>query len=450
MTNGQSNTHNSYARHAKLTLRLSIPVIIGQMGHVLMGQIDNIMIGDLGYTYLSAASLANSIFILLFVFGIGISFAISPLVAEAKASGKHEACAAYLKQGVWIGWITGLVLVLAISLSIYALPYLDQPPQDVELATTYMILLGISALPNVLFLIYKHFADGLSATRPAMVVTLLALLVNTFANWLLIYGNWGFPRLELIGAGYATLISRIFMYGAMYFYVRKARLTRQYRFQGSFWHWDSSVIKRLLNIGLPSGFQYFFEVGAFSGAAIMVGKLGMADRAAHQIAIGTATVTYMVVMGISSGATIRVGTAFGLGNREEVRRAGLSGIGLGAGFMFLAALMLVIFRYPIARIYVDDIGVIATAANLLMIAALFQIFDGIQAVALGALRGIQDVNIPTLITLFAYWGVALPTGYLMAFVWGVGLNGVWYSLVIGLLLAAIFLTTRFLMLVRRL
>lgn len=433
----------SYLPHLRQTTQLSVPVMIGQLGNVMMMVIDNVMIGELGYQPLSASALANSVFFIIAVLGMGVAFAVSPLVAEANAAGDNQKCSQYLGQGVWVGVSTGVLLGGLIFLSSYGFVFLEQPPEDVRLAGSYTRILSVSMLPMMLFLMLKHFADGLSLTRVAMQVTLLGLLFNTFANWLLIFGNWGFPQLALDGAGYATLSSRSLMMILMWGYIVVYPKLRRY-WQAIRWYpVDLKVVRKILAIGLPSGFQYFFEVGAFAGAAVMVGWLGIAERAAHQIVLNMASISYMVVSGIAAGASIRVGISLGKRNFGDLRLAGFAGIFLGAVFMLMAALIFIWGKKVLPALYVDDPQVIALAGPLMLIAGLFQLFDGIQAVGIGILRGLQDVNTPTLITFVSYWGVGLPLAYLMGFVWEGSVNGVWYGLTASLLFASILLTIRF-------
>lgn len=441
----------SYRKHLKATLNISIPVIIGQLGHVMMGVIDNMMIGDVSYVHLSAASLANGVFFMITIIGLGVAMILAPLVAEAESSGNQRNASLYLQQGLAIALGLSAIMMVLNHFSIDLLPFMDQPAEDVRLASSYMEIIGFSILPFMVFFIGKSFVDGLSLTRPAMYVTLLGLGFNIFANWLLIYGNWGFPRLELDGAGIGTLSARTFMAILMTIYIFKAARFKKYRlpWEGLDWH----VIKKILKLGIPSGMQWFFEVGAFVGATVMIGWIGQEERAAHQIAISLASVTFMFVTGFSAGASIRVGNALGQKDWINVRRAGNSGLILAIGFMTIAATTFVIARDwlpqlflevdPSAPMLMNNAEVLRFASYLMLIAAFFQLFDGVQAVAAGILRGIQDVKIPTLITLIAYWVVSLPLSYLFAFTFEWELYGVWYAFVCGLMVSAVLLSSRF-------
>jgi len=438
-----------YASHVKATIQLSFPVVIAQLGNVLMGFIDNLMIGELGYVPLSASSLANGFFIIIVIIGIGITMAISPLVAEAHGAEREDLIGDYLRNGTAVGVGCGVVLGLMVLFLTELMPYLDQPPEDVALAMPYTRILSASTLPMMVFLAYKQFTDGLSRTRVAMYVTLIGLLANTFINWLLIYGNWGLPRLELNGAGIGTLISRTIMAVLMGLYILKSPRFQAYGVISGWNRFKGRYIVRILKLGIPSGFQYFFEAGAFVGAALMVGWIGSAERAAHQIVIQMASITFMVVIGISAGATIRVGNNLGRKNWLEVQRAGLAGVYLSAAFMTCSAITFYLTRYYLPQWFVDETFVIEIAASLMIFAAFFQLFDGIQAVAVGILRGIQDVRIPTLITFIAYWVVNLPLGYALGFIFDFGVQGVWVSFSISLFIASVLLTGRFVRITRR-
>ena len=439
-----------YGHHFRRTMTLAVPVVIGQLGFVMMGVIDTLMIGQLGAVPLSASALSNAVFFILTVVALGITFAISPLVAEADAAGQPQRCGAYLRQGVWVGIGSSILICLLVLGANLLLPYTDQPAEDLPLAQSYLHLLTLSIPPMILFMVYKQFTDGLSLVIPAMMVTLLGLGFNTLANWLLIFGKWGFPAIGLDGAGWGTLASRVFMLVLMAGYVVYAPRFRQYQPQMRWREFEGKVIRKIVLIGLPSGLQYFFEVGAFGGAVIMIGWLGTDARAAHQIVLNLASVSYMVVSGISAAAAIRVGNELGRRDPVNLRRAGLTGIYLALVFMSGSAVAFLAGRYALPGLYTQDPAVLETCAGLMIIAAFFSLFDGVQAVAIGVLRGMQDVIIPTIISFFAYWLITFLVGYTLSFPLGLGVKGMWYSFLCSLGTAAIALTWRFLRLSRQL
>ncbi|MEZ4684593.1 MAG: MATE family efflux transporter [Bacteroidia bacterium] len=442
-----------YAVHLRETLYLSVPVIIGQLGQVMMGVIDTKMIGALGPVPISAASLAHAMHILVIIISFGVCFMMASLSAEAKAQNNQSYLASLFKQGIITAILLGLVIMPINYFAAELFYVMDQPVSDIEPASSYLRILSWSIIPAIVFLMAKSFVDGLSITKPAMYVTLVGLVLNVGANWVLIYGKFGFPRLELDGAGYGTVFSRTVMALIMVGYVFWHKKLKSYT-SGS-WRAQWQVIRRVLKLGIPAGFQYLFEVGAFAGAAFLIGYLGSLPRAAHQVVITIASITFMVALGISSGASIRVGDAFGRKNIREMRRAGFAGLMLVVGFMGLMAVLFVILKEALPSLFLvlekgadaqqiaQQQEVLEMASGLMLLAALFQIFDGAQAVGLGILRGIQDTFIPTLITFVIYWIIALPLAGLFAFVFDWGLNGVWIALVLSLVLAGTMHTWRF-------
>ena len=430
-------------KHITATIKLAYPVIIGQLGIVMMGVVDSLMVGKLGPAPLAAASLGNGMTFIILIIGIGLSLAVTPLVAIAVGAGKFEDCGIYFRQSLLVNSVFSVLISLGIFFGAELLQYFDQPLEVETQAVSYMRIIGLSSVPLMLFQTYKQFIEGLSVMRPAMIITLVANLVNAFANWIFIFGNLGFPALELDGAGWATFASRVFMAFGLLIYVMNKNSFHKYDVSFHFRSINWPVIKKILSLGLPSGFQYFFEVGAFSFAVIMVGWLGTNQLAAHQIAINLAAISFMAVLGISVAGSIRVGNAVGMKDIAETRKAGFTALLLGASVMLFSGLIFIVFRNFLPTLYVNNEIVISYASSLLIIAALFQLSDGIQAVGIGILRGLTDVKIPTAITFIAYWIVGLPVGYLLAFNLDYGVQGVWVGLLLGLTTSAILLTIRF-------
>lgn len=433
----------SYKNHIKEILQLAYPVSIGQIGYIMMGVVDSAMVGQIGYKYLAAASLANGLFFLTLVFGLGISYAVTPLVAISIGAQDNVTVTRLFKQSFYINFITGLILAVATYFFADIIYVLGQSEEVTELAVPYTRVLGLSMMPIMVFQSYKQFIEGMSFMRPAMVITILANVVNALANWIFIYGNLGFPRLELNGAGLATFTSRSFMMIALIMFLAKSKQFANYDLKILPIRLDKTLINKLLNLGLPSGMQYFFEVGAFVFAAFMIGWIGPKDLAAHQIAISIASITYMIVLGISASAAIKVGNYVGRGDIIETRKAGFTALLLGGLFMLGCAVLLILFKSYLPLLFVDEVDVIAIASSLLVIAAFFQLFDGVQAVGLGVLRGLTDVKIPTVITFVSYWIIGLPFGYVIAFHFNMGVIGVWIGLSIGLAASATMLSLRF-------
>ena len=434
---------NEYKLHLKNTLKLAYPVIIGQLGFIMMGVVDSIMVGELGAIPLAAASIANGLFMFIFVIGLGVSFAITPLVAIAVGAKKFNDCGVIFRQALLVDMVLGIILLIMAYIGADLIQFFDQPKEVVGLATSYGKLLAYSIVPAMLFQTYKQFIEGLSVMKPAMVIVLLANIINAFINWLLIYGNLGLPALGLDGAGWATFTSRMFMAFVLVWYVMQSNSFKKFDVTLHFKSINFKMINKLLGLGLPSAVQYVFEVGAFFFAVIMVGWLGTKQLAAHQIALNLASISFMTALGVSAAGGIRVANGVGKKDITEVRRAGFSAIIMGGLIMACFGIIFIALRNFLPALYIDDISVVSIASTLLIIASIFQIADGVQAVGIGVLRGLTDVKWPTLITFIAYWVLGLPSAYLFGFILKLDVQGVWMGLFVGLLSSAITLTTRF-------
>ena len=433
----------TFKQHIFQTLELSYPVIIGQLGFIMMGVVDSLMVGKLGSTFLAAASIGNSLTFIIFIVGIGTSMAVTPLVAISVGARKFEDCGIYFRQSLLVNLIIGFIMMLIVYFLADFITLFGQNKEVVPLAISYTKILSFGAIPLMIFQTYKQFIEGLSIMRPAMIIVIAANFVNAFVNWILIFGKFGFPELQLDGAGWATFASRVFMCLTLMIFVMNVKSFKQYDVSFHFKNINFPVIKKILSLGLPSGTQYFFEVGAFSFAVVMVGWLGSKQLAAHQIAINLASISFMAALGISAAGGIRVGNAVGRQNISETRKAGFTAIFLGASLMFCAGIIFIIFRNILPAFYINEKDVIKIASSLIVIAALFQLSDGTQAVGIGILRGLTDVKIPTAITFIAYWIVGLPVGYLLGFILDYGVQGVWIGLLIGLTTSGVLLTLRF-------
>ncbi len=437
-----TSIYQQYKPYFSKILSLSYPIVIGQLGIVLMGVADVVMVGKLEPINLAAVSLANSVYFLLAIVGIGTLTAISPLVAKAKAEGHNNECAFLFRDGLKASAVLGFILMAGIWILTTNLEWFKQTNEVTALTKNYLHLLNIGTLPMLFFLALKQFSDGLSITKPAAIITILAVALNVFINWLLIYGNWGFPAMGLLGTGVATTVSRFAMAFAMLWYVLKnVRYKHEIKIKDA--KTNDKGLQQIFAIGLPSGFQYFFEVGAFAFAAIMIGWIGATELAAHQVAINIASVTYMIATGLSAAGSIAVGDALGRRNRKDIQQSGYAAMILAAVFMGFCALLFSLFTQQIVGFYIQDQAVSNMAQTLIIIAAFFQLSDGIQCVGLGVLRGIGDTKVPTLIAIVAYWVIGIPIGYYLGFYTSFGLNGVWIALSIGLTFSALFLSFRF-------
>lgn len=431
----------SYKQEIRESLKLAVPVVIGQLGQVLMGNVDTLMLGKLGHIAVSASGLANNLFFLIVVIGMGVMSALSPLVAKANAENNNDLCRSHFLNGGIIAFLSGLLMNLAVYWAYPLFSLLGQPEADVVLATDYLKYVSFSTIPMFMFLGFKGFTDGLSDTRPAMYITLLGLLLNVLLNYMLI------PQMGVGGAALATTLTRVAMMLALFVWiVNDSRFERFELFEHDL-KVEWSHFLQILKIGLPSGMQYFFEVGAFVGVNFMLGWMGehaSQYRAAHQIALGMASISYMLALGVSSAATIRVGDALGRRDREGIGRAATTGLLLAMLLMSFAALIFVIGNDYLPTLYqIEDKFVLRTASQLMLVTAVFQIFDGMQVVGLGTLRGIQDVRFPTAVTFIAYWLISLPISYYLGIVRQMHVNGAWYAFVLALGFAAIFNNLRF-------
>lgn len=382
--------------------------MLGQLGHVLVGLADNLMVGRLGAAPLAAVSLGNSLVFIALSLGIGFSFAITPLIAEADGSGDIEKGRSYFHHGIILCGINGILLFLLLLLAKPLLYYLDQPPEVVEYAMPYLEIVAFSMLPLMIFQAYKQFADGLSQTKYSMYATILANVVNVLFNYLLIYGIWVFPELGLEGAAIGTLISRFFMLWFVWEILRRKSKFKPYFVWSKKELFNIDIFKKILNLGLPTALQMLFEVAIFTATVFLAGLLGTNQQAANQIALNLASMTFMIAVGLGVTATIRVGNQKGLHHYKELRRIAMSVFLLVFIIEAVFAVGFILLKDWLPTFYIDNAEVVLLSSQLLIVAALFQLSDGMQVVILGALRGLQDVKVPTAICFVAYWMIGFP------------------------------------------
>lgn len=434
----------SRSHHFSKTLHLAWPVVLSQMSHVLVGLADNLMVGRIGAAYLAASAFATSLFVIPLVTCIGLTQAISPLVAQAVGEGAKDKQEALLPSGFTVGIVVGVLMAFTIFPVLEVLPFLDQTPEVNELSSSYLVYLFLSIIPIAIYQAQKNYLEGLSLTKPAMVVGLLALGLNVVLNFVFIYGLFGFPEMRLDGAGLATLISRVFMVVALMPYILKVQTFPSLSLK-NYWvnPFKDEAFGRILNLGWPISGQILMEAGAFVVASVMVGWLGTVPLATHQIALNIASITFMGASGISAATTIRVGNYFGAKNKNRLEEAGYTGIFLVASYMAITGILLLTFHQYIPYLFTNDMDVITGTASLLFIAAAFQLSDGLQNVGMGALRGLNDVRMPLVIAVVSYWLICLPIAYFLGFKLEMGTTGIWWGLLIGLTIAALLLIVRF-------
>ncbi len=414
--------------------------MISQLGHITVGVFDSLMIGKVSVSQLAAVSLATSIFSFILLFCIGLSYGITPLISSSDRGKKYVSSILY--NGMLVNVISSILLVSFVILTKHLLSYLGQDEEVLFHTYSYLDIICISLIPLILFQTFKQFIEGLGFTKPSMYISVISNVINVVLNAVLIFGLFGFPRLEIIGAAYATLISRVIMFLLILIYCLNDRRFSKYILKTKFLV-NLNHIKDIFRIGFASGLQYIFEVGAFSVATVMTGSIGAIHLAAHQIALNLASISYMIASGIGSASMISLSYYDGKRNFEDMRRSGFASFLLVFILMIVSALVFIIFRNYLPVLYVDDSSVINIASTLLIIAGLFQISDGIQAVGLGILRGIRDIKKPTIVTFISYWIISIPLSYFLGIEYGYGVYGIWIGLSIGLTLAAIFHVTRF-------
>jgi len=440
----------TYRTQYGVSLKLAYPVMVGQLGQILVSVADSIMVGKfLGTIPLAAISLAVSILIIPMVFAIGVAFGLTPLIAGADGKDDPAEAVKYFKNGLVLNSVLGLVVYGVLAIFAQFAHLLGQDERVVSEAMPYLHIVGFSIVPMMAFFAFKQFAEGLSDTKAGMRVSLVANLLNILLNYPLITG-WGpFPELGLAGAAVSTLGTRFLMVAGMAIYIRKHK-----KFAAYWSHWRSTEItwrsiRDILAIGVPSGLQLVFEAGAFAMSGVIVGMIGPVQQAAHQIALNIASVSYMMVSGLGAAATIRVGNQLGKRDIPMLRLAGQSLFHLTLAMMVLTMILLIGLRNFLPEFYSSDPEVLQYTAVLMIAAGIFQLPDGLQATTLGALRGVQDVNIPTIIAFVAYWVIAVPMCYYLGITEKMSPLGVWIGLTIGLVLASIALYWRFQHKVRR-
>ena len=441
-----------YTREFRYNLKLAYPVMIGMLGHTFVQFIDNVMVGQLGTAELAAISLGNSFVFIAMSIGIGFSQAITPLIAEADGAKKDNDISGIFEHSFLICLILGLILFTVVFLNRNLLYFMNQPIEVVKLASPYLFWVSFSLISIVTFQSFRQFADGLSFTKAAMYSTLLGNVINVILNFFLIFGLWIFPKLGVEGAAIGTLISRICMLIFIVVYLKLHKKLSKYikRFFPS--KVQIQRVKKIIYLGLPSALHSFFEVAFFISAVWMAGIIGKNSQAANQIALNLASMTYMVALGVGVAAMIRVGNQRGMMNFIKLREVALSTLLLIIIIDIFFCIIFLIFNDYLPLLYLDlgdsnnltDVNeVIELASKLLIIAGVFQLFDGIQAVVLGALRGMQDVNKPALIIFLSYGLIGFPTSYFLGFYTKLSVVGIWIGLMTGLFSSSLFLFLRF-------
>ncbi|WP_312900792.1 MATE family efflux transporter [Chryseobacterium taichungense] len=434
--------------YTKECLTLALPVMLTQVGQVSVNLFDNIIVGQLlGADALASVSLGNAVFFSMFVLALGFSFAIPPLVSEAHSQHDHKTINSVFSHGFVINITVGIVLMAVLLLGMPLLYHSGQPDKIIPDTVDFLTIMAISIIPFMAFQTLREVSEGLSYTIGVTKATIIANVINIVLNYVFIKGLFGIPPMGVKGSALASLIARIFMVVFLYFVLLKQNKTRHYikDFSLKLEVFSKKMFDKMVRLGLPTALQMFFEVTAFAAAAFICGLISAHDIASHQIALSMASFTFNLCIGFSVASTVMIGRKLGEQNFTELRKVGINNLKIAFIFMAICGVMFVLGRNILPTFFTkkEEVEVIALAAKLMIIAALFQLSDGIQVTALGTLRGMQDVKIPSIYTFIAYWIITIPLGYFLCVTLQMGAFGMWIALGLGLTISALFLVKRF-------
>ena len=430
-------------KESRIILRLAIPVMAAQVGQNLMTFVDTIMVGHYSAQHLAAIAAGTMLFFPFQVFANGVLIALSAIVAQFYGSGERRAIGPCVRQGLYLSQLIAIPIVLLVQNLSPVLGWMGMEPGVVAIADGYIKAISWGLPAAFAFMALRLFSEGVAVMKPGMYFTLVALGCNIVGNSVLIQGRFGFPELGAVGAGWSTAAAWWIMFGCMSVYVIFNRPLKAFDLLGRFDRPNVRIILDLLKLGLPIGLSLILEVGMFAVTTLLIGGLGTNILAGHQVALNAAAMTFMVPLGLSIATTVRVGQLVGQGNFIDARFSGLTSLVISVVIMTSASLVLVCFPTAIAGLYTNDPQVKAIAVKLLMMAAIFQIFDGLQVVAIGALRGLKDTRMPMLFNLISYWVVGLPLGYCLGIIGPFGAQGLWAGFIAGLLMSACLNNIRF-------
>lgn len=422
-------------------VRLAGPLVLAEIGWVMMGIEDTMMVGRLtnGAEAIGATSLGNVLFYVVGIFGSGLLLGLDALVSHSYGAGKVEDCHHSLLNGIYLIFCVAPVLMGVMVLLLPLLHRLGVAPTLLALAIPYLHALVWSAPPLMLYFAFRRYLQGMNLVKPVVIALVAANLSNIIGNWILIYGKLGAPALGVVGSAWSTCIARALMAGILLYFIVHYERQRRWGLLRVALRPDLARIRRLMALGLPAAMHICLEIGVFGAATALAATLGTVPLASHQIALHTASLTFMVPLGIASAAAVRVGQALGRGDPQGANRAGWTAIGLGVAFMSISALVFLLIPATLVRLYTRDAEVVALGSSLLMIAAFFQLFDGIQGVAIGALRGTGDTRSAMFAHLICDWVVGLPVACYFCFRRGWGITGLWIGLSLAMILAGVVL-----------
>jgi MATE family multidrug resistance protein len=418
-------------------LALATPVVMAELGWVTMGIVDTIMVGDLGAAAIGAVGLSSMLFLAVAVFAMGLLLGLDPLVAQSFGARRLDECHRWLIDGIWLGLVVTPLMVGVIFGMNASMPLWGLPAGVLALTQPYLAILTWSLPPLLMYVAFRRYLQAMNLVRPVMFALVTANIVNAIANWILINGHFGAPAMGVRGSAYATLMSRIFMAAWLLIVIVRHEAHVTPRLRDTPLTLDLARLRRLFWLGFPAAGQMVFEVGVFSAATALVARLSTEALAAHQIVLNFASLTFMIPLGVASAAAVRVGQAIGRRDPRGAASAGWTAIAIGVGFMGSAALVFFTMPAALIRLFTDDAAVVELGVSLLFVAAVFQLFDGVQGVITGALRGLANTRTAMLWNLVGHWTIGLPLGYLMCFRWGLGVVGLWWGLSVGLIICAV-------------
>ncbi|MEX2271758.1 MAG: MATE family efflux transporter [Vicinamibacterales bacterium] len=420
-------------------LRLAIPVVAAEIGWIMMGIVDTIMVGPLGPAAIGAVGVGSTLFMTPAVFGIGLLMGLDTFVSQSFGAGRIQECHRWLFNGVALAILYSIPLMLLVAGGLYLLPAFGFHGDVLALITPYIGTVIWSALPLMIFAAFRRYLQAMNVVRPVMIALISANLINVAGNYLLIFGHFGFPEMGVVGSAWATVSARVYLAVFLFLVIVRRERKVSTGLHDVPMRADPDRLARLARLGLPAALQITVEVGVFAAASALAGALTPAAVAAHQIALNLASFMFMIPLGMASAGAVRVGQAVGRGDVAGVRVAGQAALVIGGGFMACAGLLFVALPRPLLHLFTRDAEVVGIGLSLLAIAALFQLFDGVQAVSTGLLRGLGDTRTAMLWHLVGHWAVGLPLGYALCFWWGWGVPGLWTGLSAGLILIGIIL-----------
>ena len=424
-------------------LALAMPIMSGMLGHMLIGLADTIMVGHVGVVPLAAAAFVNAVTHLPLIFALGLLASVSVMSSQAFGARQKRESGEVFRHGLVLATVSGLASAMIVIALLPALPLFKQPAEVIAECKPYLVLFAVSIVPALIAHVGKQFCESLNRPWAPTFIMLGGVLLNVLLNWVFIYGHWGSPAMGLRGAGWATVLARSAIALGLLVYIVKSTSFKEHLPVGWFTGLHFARLSRMLQLGWPVGAQHLLEVSAFAFAAIMMGWISADAIAAHQIAITCAATSFMFALGTGMATCIRVGHAWGAGQHARMRRIGFIGVTLSAALMAGFALLFVVAGEPLARVFTSSAAVVSLTVQLLVVAAVFQLADAVQIAAISALRGLADVRVPAIIAALAYWVVAVPLGYALAFPGQMDAVGIWIGLALGLVIAAVSLLWRF-------